>query len=136
MKEECTCGQSMTVHMRTVVYQRYIYIEHVPVLICQSCGNSVVYSPVRPELKHILQDAKESSEKKRIYFEDISEIAHVLLKLHESNKDFVTSPEVVQERVNELLDIYLLARSLNDQEWVDEIRGKLLQISRQMITAN
>jgi hypothetical protein len=136
MEKECTCGRIMAVNMRTVVYQSHIYIENVPVFLCESCGNSEVYSPVRPELKHVLQDLKESSEKKRICFEDVSEIAHVILKLHKTRRDLDSSLEIMEERVNELLDIYLLARSLNDVNWVNEIRGKLLQISRQMMTAS
>jgi hypothetical protein len=54
-----------------------------------------------------------------------------------TEKHFATHSveDLVEERINELLDILLLAQSLGDAPWVEEIRHRLAQITQHSISA-
>lgn len=39
---------------------------------------------------------------------------------------------MIEQRTNDLLDLYLLAQNLKDEVWLESIRKRLLQIGAQM----
>ncbi len=41
---------------------------------------------------------------------------------------------LAEERVNELLDLLLLAQSLKEKEWMEDLRNRLTQITKQTPT--
>jgi hypothetical protein len=52
-----------------------------------------------------------------------------------SQKEFMHTPvdQILEYRINELLDLLLLARSLQDEHWVNDILKRLSQITIQSI---
>jgi len=120
----------MTLQLRTVIYSGFIEIVNVPILTCRSCYRSVVYDAVKSDLTSLIERLSHTDGTPvEIRFDERNELAFLLMKatdkelLHESLRD------IVEERINELLDIMLLAQSLQNQEWIEETRGRLKQIT-------
>jgi hypothetical protein len=55
-----------------------------------------------------------------------------------SSKENTNRPveSIIDERVNELLDLLLLASSLKDEHWVKDVRHRLRQISSHLGAVN
>lgn len=130
MDKICNCGQRMELRLRTVVFKKNAEIENVPVLICDTCNHSEVFPPVKPCLVSLLGRMKSpASEKVYLRFDERNEIARIihLQQKQEAGMDGVR--KLIEDRINELLDMLLLAQSLKDREWADEIQNKLAQLT-------
>ncbi|UUZ95876.1 hypothetical protein LJK87_16685 [Paenibacillus sp. P25] len=124
----------MSIRLRTVIYQNKVEIENVPIFTCESCSRSEVFSEVKPELTGLIGKLGARPGKQMLQFEEVSEIAHLMVKATE--KKWASDPveTIIQERINELLDLLLLAQSLSDEPWQDDIRKRLSQIARHSST--
>lgn len=136
MHKQCKCGSTMNIKLRTVIYKNKIEIENVPVFSCEDCRRSEVLAEVKSELTGVIGKLEQTTNKQHIHFNDISEIAHLMFKVTE--KQYATDPveKIVEERINELLDLLLLAQSLQDEPWVEDVRKRLEQISKQSLSLN
>lgn len=66
------------------------------------------------------------------FFEKMNEAVNVLVECVDTfgSDDLLPYAEkVMNERVNKLLDMYLLAKTLEDKEWMSELQQRLRQIS-------
>ncbi|NKI23146.1 methyltransferase [Paenibacillus dendritiformis] len=66
------------------------------------------------------------------FFEEINEAASVLAECADAIGPGDLLPyaeEVMNDRINKLLDMYLLAKTLEDEEWMSELQERLKQIS-------
>lgn len=129
MERICTCGKNVNVQLCTVVFQNKLNIENVPIYSCSFCGNSEVYAGVKSDLKELVEKFEAVSGKQRIQFEEVSEIAHFYLQTLVKPLEYRSVHERIEERVNELLDTYILAKSLQDAEWTEDIHRRLLQLN-------
>ena len=133
--KRCRCGQDMDITLRTIVHARSIEVLHVPVYTCSSCGHSELMPEIKKDVIEIMKDVynAEASDRTTIYFEERHELASVLKECLESggyDSDLVQVIEqVLNERVNHLLDIYLLAKTCGDAAWTEDIERRLKQIS-------
>lgn len=136
MQKQCKCGSAMGIKLRTVIYQNKVEIENVPVYSCETCQRSEVVALVKPELTGIIGRLGNLPEKQQLQFNDISEIAHLMKMV--TDKQFASSPveKIVEHRINELLDLLLLAQSLKDEQWMDDIRKRLGQIAMHSMSVN
>jgi hypothetical protein len=136
LRKQCKCGSSMSVRLRTVIYQNKVEIDNVPIFSCGECQRSEVFAEVKPELTGIIGKLGGSPDKQHLHFNDISEIAHLMFKVTE--KKYAADPveKIVEERINELLDLLLLAQSLRDEPWSEDIRKRLGQISKHSLSVN
>ncbi|MEK3722051.1 YgiT-type zinc finger protein [Paenibacillus sp. FSL H8-0034] len=136
LHKQCKCGSTMNIKLRTVIYKNKIEIENVPVFSCEDCRRSEVLAEVKSELTGVIGKLEQTTNKQHIHFNDISEIAHLMFKVTE--KQYATDPveKIVEERINELLDLLLLAQSLQDEPWVEDVRKRLEQISKQSLSLN
>lgn len=136
MHKQCKCGSSMSIRLRTVIYQNKVEIENVPIFSCELCQRSEVFAEVKPDLTGIIGKLGNLPEKQQMHFDEISEIAHLMVKVTE--KEHASDPveKIVGERINELLDLLLLAQSLEDEPWTLEIRNRLTQISKHSLLVN
>ncbi len=135
MQKLCTCGETMNIRLCTIIYSNKVEIENVPVFSCAKCRRSEVYSGVKPDLTKLIGKLGHEPEKKQLYFNEMNELAHLMYKA--SNKDGTggaSAEEIVEERINQLLDLLLLAQSLGDQKWGEDIRGRLAQIANLAFT--
>jgi hypothetical protein len=129
----CSCGHKMNIRIRTVIYKNRIEIDNVPIYTCESCTKSEVFQPVKSELTNLISQFGKHPEKTRIYFNETSELAFLLMMA--SQKEFEHTPvdKILDSRINELLDLLLLARSLQDDLWVEDILNRLSQLTLQRI---
>jgi len=134
MQKYCKCGRTMNLRLRTVIYQNKVDIENVPIYSCEACGRSEVVPHVKPELTGLIGKLGSKPGKQQLYFHELSEIAYLLLKVTEKEHMNDSMEQIVQERINELLDILLLAQSLGDAAWMDDTRKRLSQITQNTIT--
>lgn len=135
MQKQCKCGQSMNIRLRSVIYQNKVEIENVPVYTCKACNRSEVYPGVKPELTELIGDLGSLPEKKRLQFEEMSELANLMMTVTDKEYKHESIGHILEERVNQLLDLLLLAQSLGDEPWMNDIRQRLSQISKHAVNA-
>ncbi|KIL41206.1 hypothetical protein SD70_09075 [Gordoniibacillus kamchatkensis] len=135
MQKLCKCGTEMTLRLRTVIYQNKVDIENVPVYSCDSCQRSEVLPSVKPELTVLIGRLGSEPGKQQLLFDELSEIAYLMRKVSEKEHQAQSVERIVQERINELLDMMLIAKSVGDERWSEEIRARLAQISQHSISA-
>ena len=118
----------MNLRLRTVIYRNNTEIENVPIFSCEPCQRSELFPAVKPQLTVLIRTLN-VQERKRVQFQDYSELANLLYKMTSKENEHVSVDELIEERVNELLDLFLIARSLNDREWMEDVCQRLQQIT-------
>ncbi|MHC2182086.1 hypothetical protein ACVLD2_003159 [Paenibacillus sp. PvR052] len=136
LQKQCKCGEHMGIRLRTVIYQNKVEIENVPIFSCEACSRSEVFPGVKPELTGLIGTLGSKPGKQHLQFEEVSEVAHLMVKVTEKKRAADPVEAIIQERINELLDLLLLAQSLNDEPWVDDVRMRLSQIAKHSITVH
>lgn len=133
MHKQCPCGQVMGLKLRTVVYSGKLEIDNVPVYSCESCLHSEVKSSVKTDLKEIIEELGMIHQRTSIRFNEINELADFLVSYKLQYKNKQSSGQIykvmLEERINDLLDLYLIASQLNDIAWLESIQKKLEQLS-------
>lgn len=133
MHKQCPCGQVMGLKLRTVIYSGKLEIDNVPIFSCDACQHSEVKASVKIELKELIQELGILEQRKSIRFNELNEWADFLVEYKLQQKSNQTSvplyESMLKERINDLLDLYLLAQQMNDQVWLESIRRKLEQLS-------
>ncbi|NHN28494.1 hypothetical protein G9U52_01455 [Paenibacillus sp. S3N08] len=132
----CKCGSTMGVKLRTVIYQNKVEIENVPVFTCEACNRSEVFAEIKPALIDVIKRFGNSPEKQLLQFNEFNEIAYLMLRATDKKFAAESVEKIVEERINELLDLLLLAQSLVDQPWTDDLRKRLEQISKHSLSVN
>ncbi|EST53115.1 hypothetical protein T458_19745 [Brevibacillus panacihumi W25] len=129
MQKKCSrCGSEMEVVLRNVVYRKRVKILNVPVHVCvdDCCAHSQVVDVVKDDLKDLMTELGQNPERQAIEFEEMSELSNLLVLI--ANEGDSTVREALEGRVNELLDLFLLAQSLGDEKWMLELRHRLTKI--------
>lgn len=135
VQKPCSCGATMNIRLRTVIFQNKVEIENVPIYSCEDCQRSEVFPPVKPELTGYIRTLGPAPEETTVHFNDISELAHLMHKVTSKENRQQSIETIIDDRVNELLDLLLIAKSLDDTEWTADIRHRLKQITNQLTTA-
>ncbi len=121
------CDKSMHLTLRTLVFNRN-EITNVPIYTCHVCEKSIVSDRVKPELTKVVQSLTGSAQQyQKVAFQEFSEFTNLLVMVAEETEDEMIEG-LVEDRINQLLDLLLLAQSLNDQQWVDELSGRIRQV--------
>lgn len=129
LSKGCSCGERMMIRLRTVIYQNKVEIENVPIFYCESCSRSEVFPEVKPELTDLIGQLGSKPDKQQLPFQERSELALLMTKAVDKENQWMPVGKLLEERINELLDLLLLAQSLQDDIWADDIRKRLKQIS-------
>ncbi|MFI8710531.1 hypothetical protein [Brevibacillus brevis] len=130
MQKRCTrCGNEMEIELRNVVYRKRVKIMNVPVQVCvdEDCDHSQVVDVIKDDLKSLMEELGQHPQCQAIEFEEVSELSNLLV-LIANEKVNSTARELLGEKVNELLDLFLLAQSLGDEKWMLELRERLTKI--------
>lgn len=132
MQKQCQCGENMSLKLRTVIFSGKVEIDNVPIYSCQGCSRSEVIPQVKDELTGLIRGIGEPLDKQNYLFNECNEWANLLVEyklLQKTAQTAVTQlDDLLNQRTNELLDLYLLAQSLHDQEWLDSIVKRLSQL--------
>lgn len=130
MEMTCKCGQTMNLQLRTVIYDGKIEIDHVPIYTCEACQRNEVYPAVKEDLTSLIEQLNdEENVASPFRFEERNELAWLMLKASDGEKLSDPLRDIIDERINDLLDVMLLAKSLNNEEWLEETRARLRQIT-------
>ncbi|MFC3344230.1 hypothetical protein ACFOHW_17845 [Paenibacillus abyssi] len=125
----------MTMKLQTVIYSGKVEIDNVPIFSCSSCSRSEVFPEVKPDLTGLIEQLGSEPDKQTFLFNEWNEWADLLVEVCEKLKqpDVHIVEQLIDERINKLLDMYLLAQSLNDPAWMNDLEKRLMQISRRSI---
>jgi len=137
LNKRCLCGAALKLRMRTVVYSRKVKITRVPVYCCNGCGKHEVYAGVKADIGRLIGKLGSRPEAQTISFDEINECAGVLSQALDRGNRAVQPAAVVrvaQERTNELLDLWLIASSLGDEQWKSELSDRLSQLRHAYIS--
>ncbi|RAV19905.1 YgiT-type zinc finger protein [Paenibacillus contaminans] len=129
MSRACKCSERMSIRLRTVIYQNKVEIENVPIYYCEACGRSEVFPEVKPELTGLIGKLGAKPDKQQLPFQELSELALLMKKATDEKNKRIPVEKILEERINELLDLLLLAQSLKDEAWAEDARRRLKQIS-------
>jgi hypothetical protein len=132
LNKRCLCGELMTVKLRTVIYSGKVEIDNVPIYSCLACSRSEVFPEVKPDLTGLIDQLGTKPAKQTFSFNEWNEWANLLLQANVEKKqpDPAEVERLKEARVNSLLDLFLLARSLNDSSWENDLQKRLSQITR------
>ncbi len=121
------CGNQMHLTLRTLVFNQN-RILNVPIYTCTACQRSEVSERVKPELTElVLRLTSMNLQNQQVAFQEFSEFSNLLvLVAQETEEDLIEG--MVEDRINQLFDLLLLAQSLKDQKWVDELSGRIRQV--------
>lgn len=129
MEKNCSCGHKKTLRLRSLIYSKKVAIMNVPVLSCAQCGHCEVLPEVAPDLIALLRSLGDHPMEQHIWFNEVHELAYIFFEANRNKKQSRTVHEIIQDRINQLLDLLILARSLCDSSWVSDVEGRLGQIS-------
>ncbi|WP_168121988.1 hypothetical protein [Paenibacillus sp. HB172176] len=135
MQKKCQCGNMMKMKLRTVIYSGKVEIDNVPIFSCQECSRSEVIPEVKPDLTGLIAKLGNEPGKQSFLFNECNEWADLLVEAR-ANRQMPGQPEVeamIEQRINTLLDLYLIAQKLDDQPWIDDLNKRLQQISRRIL---
>lgn len=130
MVKHCTCSHTMEIRLRKLIFSDAVKIDNVPVYSCEHCGRSEVFPEVKEDLKTLLKQLGSKPEKQHIHFDEANELANLLNEATKKERMHLPVETIVRDRVNELLDMLLLAQSLEDPRWAEDIRERLSQITK------
>lgn len=135
MHKRCHCGDIMKMKLRTVIYSGKVEIDNVPIFSCTTCNRSEVFPEVKPDLTGLIAQLGAQPDKQTFLFNECNEWANLLVeaKAEKLRTDQPAFERLIEQRINELLDLYLLAQSLNDEAWITDINKRLEQISRRTL---
>jgi hypothetical protein len=127
MEKVCSnCSGLMQLTLRTIKFNKH-EIANVPIHTCPVCDCNEVSDRVKPVLKQLVHSLSNSShERQKIAFEEYSEYTNLLIKAARDEEEAIE--EIIQDRINQLLDLMLLAKSLRDQQWVDELSFRIKEV--------
>lgn len=131
MQKKCSqCGSNMNVMLRQLVYRHRVNIYNVPVLVCsdEECSHSQVVDGIKGQLVQLVHDLGQNPNRQEIRFEEMSEFTNLLIMVAEEEEENCNVSKLLDERINDLLDMFLLAQSLGDEKWEGELRQRLLEI--------
>lgn len=119
----------MRIRLRTVIYSNKVEIDHVPINVCAACGHSEVLSFVKPNLTELIHDLGTQPVKQRMDFDEYCELSRFIRQMKKKDASRGPVESVLKERVNELLDLLLLANSLGEDKWKADIQNRLSQLA-------
>lgn len=124
----------MDIRLRTVIYSGAVEIDNVPIYSCDACFHTEILSEVKPDLTRIISGLGAKPKKQKLNFDEMNEWAHLIAKAIDKELMHVPIHHIIGERIDQLLDLMLLAQSLRDTEWEEELRVRLSQISKPVLT--
>ncbi|RIE04352.1 hypothetical protein D3H35_07075 [Cohnella faecalis] len=126
----------MDLVLRNVIFAKKVNISNVPVLSCDSCGRNEVYPSVKADVGKLVGDLGSKPSTGTIPFDQVHEWAGVLSNALAEARTLQAAAiaRASEERVNQLLDLWLIASSLGDEAWKSELKQRLSQLSAPYIT--
>lgn len=125
----------MDIRLRKVIYSRSVEVANVPVYSCSHCHRVNIFPEVKEELARLIRSLGRKPDRRRLDFADVSEWAYLIAQATDRERMHEPIQQMIADRVDQLLDLMLLARSLEDWAWEEELRGRLSQITRPVMAS-
>ncbi|WP_040948553.1 hypothetical protein [Gorillibacterium massiliense] len=125
MNKICMCGKKMAIRINRIIYRHKVEIEGVPIWVCLGCDRYEVLPYVKEQLLELVEELGERPARQILGFGERNEIARLIAAYCEKGGNPRQLKLLVEERINELLDMLLLARSLEDTPWEEDIGRRL-----------
>jgi hypothetical protein len=132
--KRCNCGQQMDIRLRTVIYSKTVEIDNVPIYTCAECFHTEILTGVKDDLAQLINQLGVQPHMQKINFHELNEWAFLISKATDLELIHIPIQSIVGERIDQLLDLLLLARSLNDLDWENDLVGRLSQITKSVLT--
>jgi len=129
--KRCYCGGEMNLRLRTVIFAKKVNINNVPVFNCADCGRNDLFPGVKDDVGKLVGRLGARPNAGEIPFDQVHEWAGVLSQAS-AQGDSLQSKEIAkatEERIDQLLDLWLFASSLKDDVWKAELHNRLSQLS-------
>jgi hypothetical protein len=126
----------MHLMLRTVIFAKKVNINNVPVYHCDLCGRNDVFPGVKEDVGRLVGQLGARPSPRSIPFDQVHEWAGVLSHAMNMTDNLQASviARAAEERVNQLLDLWLVASSIGDETWKAELQSRLSQLSAQYIS--
>ena|SRR5690554_6613376 len=132
--KKCICGQPMDIRLRTVIYSKTVEIDNVPIYSCTKCFHTEILTGVKSHLGDLIKQLGAEPHTQKINFHEINEWAFLISKATDVELVDIPIQSIVGERIDQLLDLLLLARSLDDHVWENDLVGRLTQITKPVLS--
>jgi len=134
--KRCNCGGDMSLGLRTVIFARKVNIHNVPVYNCPDCGRNDVFPGVKEDVGKLVGALGSEPAPTIIPFDQMHEWAGVLSRTLSGSERLRAEAvaKATEERIDQLLDLLLVASSIGDEAWKNEIHTKLSQLSAQYVS--
>lgn len=107
------CGSLMGIYLKNMTYMKKHIISDVPVHRCECCEHYELVDEIKEDLRMLLQKLDNSDVKK------ISFSKHYKVNKTDDKENIAYCTDM---DIDSILDIYLLAKSLNDEKWMNEMK--------------
>jgi hypothetical protein len=101
-------------------------------MICKSCNFCELLPDIKQDLKKMIVQWGARPNKKIIRYQENHELAYILYEANKERNINIPISDLVTMRMNELLDLFIVAQSLQDICWVDELRDRMWQLIQGM----
>jgi hypothetical protein len=130
LDKRCHCNVAKSIELRTVIFSERVTIRNVPVKICNSCNFCELFPDIKRDLKKRMIQWGTHPNKQIIWYHENHELAYILYEANRVRKMNTPICEMITTRINELLDLFILAQSVGDLCWMDELRNRMWQLSQ------
>lgn len=126
----------MNLGFRLVILKNNMKVKRVPVYECEAGCSYELHPAIKDEMKALLKLLSESQFQQSIDFTEINEFAAVLWELNETwdeESGLHFDPvfeQKCEEQINLLLDLYGVAKGMQDEEWMENLTKRLSQLSK------
>ncbi|MFC4601962.1 hypothetical protein [Cohnella hongkongensis] len=126
----------MSLNLRTVIFAKKVHIDNVPVYHCPGCGRNDVFPGVKEDVGKLVGQLGARPSPGSIPFDQLHEWAGVLSQALNDSESLQAAAiaKAAEERIDRLLDLLLIASSLEDEAWKNEIHTRLSQLSGQYVS--
>ncbi len=119
----------MDLQLRTVIYSNKVEIENVPIHSCESCQRAEVLSGLKSEIARLIGDLGHNPGKHKLKFNECNEWANMLTQAADPELAQLSIQGIIGNRIDELLDLLLVAKSVQDERWEEELTERLQQLT-------
>lgn len=131
---KCPCGETMDIRLRTLIYSHAVEIQNVPVCNCDACHHAEVLPGAKPQLTALISKLGKKPDRQKLNFADVSEWAYLITLAIDEELFHLPIQQLIGDRIDQLLDLLLLSRSLGDKAWEADLHAKLAQITNPVLT--
>ena len=129
LSQYCRCGALMHLMLRPIIYAGKVEIDHVPVYSCKQCNASQLLPEVKQELTTMIDQLGDKPDRQYLKFSEMNEIAYLIYQASSQRNKSVQLQQIIYDRMDDLLDLMNLAKSIGDEAWKEELSRRLMQIT-------